>query len=194
MAPAEDPHTPDSGAFDELLGRLGAWRASERVTEAAAERARSREMLERAASTGTWTGLLVDLAETSSAVVADACGYRVSGKLVGVAKDFVTLQATSGRPTLIRIDALVSISPTSDGNFDRRRRPAGARAAPLETTMAAVFDLLWDESAPVTIRTRSSSTKGVIVAAGEDLVSLRTAGRELPTYVRSSAIISCEIF
>ncbi len=194
MAPAEDWYAPDPNAVDDLLGRLGAWQASERVSEAAAERARSREMLERAASTSTWTGALVDLAETSSVVVADAAGYRVTGRLVGVGKDFVTFEATSGRPTLVPIDALVSITPVEDGTSARTRRPAGARVAPLATTMATVLDLLWDESAPVTIRTESSSLHGVIVAVGEDLVSLRLEGQELAVHVRSSAITCCEIF
>lgn len=194
MAAAEDSYAPDPRAMDDLLRRLGAWQAAERVAQAAAERTQSREMLERAASTGTWTGLLVDLAETATLVMADTGGYRVSGRIVGVAKDFVTFEATSGRPTLVRIDALVSISPVSDGAAARRGRPAGARVAPLAMTMASVLDLLWDESAPVTIRTASSSIHGVIVAVGEDLVSLRPAGKEHSAHVRSSAIICCEIF
>jgi hypothetical protein len=61
-------------------------------------------------------------------------------------------------------------------------------------TMASVLDLLRDESAPVTIRTESASVHGVIVAVGEDLVSLRPEGRVRSTHVRSSAIVCCEIF
>jgi len=194
MAAAEDSYAPDPSAVDDLLRRLGAWQASERVSQAATERTRSREMLERAASTGTWTGLLVDLAERSTVVLADTGGYRVSGRLVGVAKDFVTFEGTSGRPLLLRIDALVSISPISESDARRRARPAGARIAPLAMTMASVLDLLRDESAPVTIRTESSSVHGVIVAVGEDLVSLRPEGRVRSTHVRSSAIVCCEIF
>ncbi len=194
MAPADDSYAPDPRAVEDLLGRLGAWQASERVVEAAAERTSSREMLERAASTATWTGLLVDLAETSSVVLADAGGHRVSGRLVGVAKDFVTLEAASGKPTLVRIDALVSITPLADSAANRTGRPAGARLAPISTTMATVLDLLWDESAPVTLRTESSSFHGVIVAVGEDVVSIRPDGQEHATRIRSSAITWCEIF
>ena len=183
----------DASPLDDLLSHLAQWQAAQQVSEAASGRARARELLEQSASTGTWVGLLVDLAEGSTAVVVSAGNLKFSGRLVGVARDFITLEAGSGRPNLLRIDAIESISPTARTVGGRQGLPNGARIAAVNVSLSTVLDLLCSESAPVIIKTSAATLQGTLEAVGEDVVAIRGSGRGLTTHIRAGAIIACEI-
>ena len=198
--PLEDgPREPGPFPVDDLLSHLGAWRALQSVSDAAAGRARTRELLAQSASVGTWEGLLVDIAEGSAPIVATAGAFEVSGKLVGVAKDFVTVEANNGRPALLRIEALTSIRQVARGAQDRRiarsaqGRPAGSRTATPEVSFATVLDLLCSERAPVAITTSSSTIRGVLDSVGEDVITVRGSILGPTTHIRLGAVIACEI-
>lgn len=192
--PLEDgPREPGPFPVDDLLSHLGAWRALQSVSDAAAGRARTRELLAQSASVGTWEGLLVDIAEGSAPIVATAGAFEVSGKLVGVAKDFVTVEASNGRPALLRIEALTSIRQVARGAQDRRGRPAGSRTATPEVSFATVLDLLCSERAPVAITTSSSTIRGVLDSVGEDVITVRGSILGPTTHIRMGAVVACEI-
>ena len=192
--PLEDgPREPGPFPVDDLLSHLGAWRALQSVSDAAAGRARTRELLAQSASVGTWEGLLVDIAEGSAPIVATAGAFEVSGKLVGVAKDFVTVEASNGRPALLRIEALTSIRQVARGAQDRRGRSAGSRTATPEVSFATVLDLLCSERAPVAIITSSATIRGVLDSVGEDVITVRGSILGPTTHIRLGAVIACEI-
>ena len=192
--PLEDgPQEPGSSPVDDLLSHLGAWRALQGVSDAAAGRARTRELLAQSASVSTWVGLLVDLAEGSTPILATAGAFEVSGRLVGVAKDFVTVEASNGRPTLVRIEALTSIRRGARSTEDRRGRPAGSRTATPDVSFAAVLDLLCSECAPVAIRTSSAAIRGILDSVGEDVITVRGSIRGPTTHIRMGAVVACEI-
>ena len=192
--PLEDgPRDPGSSPVDDLLSHLGAWRALQSVSDAAAGRARTRDLLARSASVGTWEGLLVDLAEGSTPIIAAAGSFELSGRLVGVAKDFVTLEASNGRPALLRIESLTSIRRVARSAQDRRGRPAGSRTATPDVTFTTVLDLLCSECAPVAITTSSATIRGVLDSMGEDVITVRGSIRGPTTHIRLGAVIACEI-
>ncbi len=178
---------------DEFLADLARWSAAERATRAASERARTRDLVEQSAATATWSGLLVDLAETASEVTVWLDGGRkLGGRLVGTGRDFVVVEGRGRRPTLVRTGAISALVPA--GGAAAVERPGGRRRPGLDLSLAAALDGLAADASPVTLYSGTDTVTGVLVACGEDVVTLRADGADRrPVYVPLGRVACVEL-
>jgi hypothetical protein len=176
---------------DELVAALDRWAASQRAASAAAGRARERSLREQAATLATWTGILVDLAEHGASVTAVLANQRRRGRIVGVGRDFFVLDAHPGRPALVRSDAVASLWPDHAAAV----LPAGARGGEIDLSLMMAVALLAEERSPIcVISTTGGETAGDLVAAGEDVLTVRTdASMRRLAYVPLGAVAICEL-
>lgn len=180
-----------SGA-EELLSAFSRWAAEERVTLAAAERARVRSLKVQSARSATWVGLLVDLAERNAAVSVTADGARLTGRIVGVARDFFVLEPAGGRPVLVTTGWATSVSAAPQepaaGPVGGDRRPA------LDLSLLSALDVLAEERSPVSIRAGTTTFEGDLLSVGEDVLTLRsTAARRRMIHLPAYAVVWCEL-
>src|SRR5690349_1871223 len=109
--------------------------AATRVDDAAMARSRMRWLVRQAAEDGTFTGVLVDLAERGEpVVVTTTAGRRHRGTVRAMGADFVALALSSGAIVLVALDAIAAV----------RTRPgvasvAGDRSVRLERRLADVL-------------------------------------------------------
>jgi hypothetical protein len=180
------------GRPDDFLARLEAWSAADRVARSASERSRTRSLLDRSASDATWAGLLVDLAEAAAEVtVSMGGGRRLTGRLVGTARDFVVMERRRSGPVLIRSAAVRAVTPSADAAGPAR--PAGRRTPPRDMSLAGALDALAGEQAPVTLRAGDDTFAGTVVACGEDVVTIRADGGRSPVYVPLAGLDCVEL-
>lgn len=180
----------DSDGFtdgDHLVAAFARWAAQERTAEAAAMRSRERSLRDQAAGGATWSGLLVDLAESRAEVAVDVGSRRWRGRLVAVGRDFCVLEPSGGHPALIRADRIRAIW---------HEKPAtGTRFPHLELSFQAALAGLADERAPVRVAIAGGSPiVGELVGSGADLVSIRTEPEARRTvHVRTDQVEVCEL-
>jgi hypothetical protein len=180
----------DGQPGDELVAAFARWAAGERVSRAASERSRQRWLAGQAVSSATWTGLLVDLAEHADPVTLAVGGNRVSGRLVGVGRDFCVLEEAGGRPILVASAAIVALWPSDPPT---RRSPSGDRNPPLDISLAQAMESLAEDRVPVLIRVGEQRVEGRVWAVGEDVVTLSSgAGRRL-VHLPLATVRVCEI-
>lgn len=123
-------------------------------------------------------------------------GTKVSGRLVGVARDFVVVEARRSNPVLVSTSAITALAPAAQPPAGRRgaaggpatESPGGRRRPALELTLAGALDALAGERAPVVVRAGTEPVVGAVVACGEDVVTIRTDGSPRPVYVPVSAV------
>lgn len=128
-------------------------------------------------------------------------GTKVSGRLVGVARDFVVVEARRSNPVLVSTSAITALAPAAQppaAQAPAGRRgaaggpatesPGGRRRPALELTLAGALDALAGERAPVVVRAGTEPVVGAVVACGEDVVTIRTDGSPRPVYVPVSAV------
>jgi hypothetical protein len=176
---------------DHFLAELAGWAADERTARAAADRARDRSLVDQSSATANWTGLLVDLAEARAEVVLAARGGLTrSGRLVGVAADFVVLERTGRGPVLVRTAGLETVTPAGPGG---RLARAGERGAPSELTLAAALEALAGERAPAQVQTSGQAVAGIIAGCGEDVLTVKPGGTGRLVYVAIDAVVWIEI-
>ncbi|HET9078120.1 MAG TPA: hypothetical protein VFN68_14380 [Acidimicrobiales bacterium] len=189
-------HPAGGFAEAEFLAALTGWAAGQRVAGAAAARARLRALSESAAGSATFTGVLVDLAERAADVtvsVRSGPEARLSGRLVGVGRDFCVLEQPDGRPVLIRLDAVATVAPNAP-SAPGHIGPAGDRAAPLTLSLVAALAELAAERAPVRLATGSERLDGELASVGDDVVTVRVGrspGRLV--HVAVGALRWCEL-
>lgn len=174
----------DDGA---LLAALTAWSADTRTREAVAARTRERWLRQQAQEEATWLGVLVDLAERGSDVTVGLDGRSASGRLVGVGADLCVL-AHAGGTTLIALAHVRSVragdtSPAAGSD----RRPA------LQVSLPEALAALAAERDPVAVTLGGGGElRGVLVAVGADVVTLRSRSRPWThTYVPLAAVATC---
>jgi hypothetical protein len=155
---------------DELVQSFTRWAARERSSAAAAEKARQHWLAERAASSATFTGILVDLAEQAAGVTMATGGFKCSGRVVGVGRDFCVLGQASGRPAVIPLAAISTIWP----HQQRRLPPSGDRPPALEMSIVGAFAAMAEDRLPVGLRAGSHVIEGDVISVGDDVVTLRT--------------------
>jgi hypothetical protein len=182
--PAEEPS-------DGILGELMAWAAAARAAEGASERSRARSLLEQAIAEGTWSGLMVDLAEDEASVIVKTATARWTGRLVGTGQDFAVLERTSAGPVLVRLDSVISVGRTDDPV--RAGAAAGHRPPPLSLDLAAAVDGLVAEGSPVTLWAAGEAIRGRLTGAGRDLLSVRPEGSRSELYVRLGGVDAVEL-
>ena len=187
---AEMDGRADDGT-DDFLADLARWAARERTHEAAAERSRTRSLADQSVSASTWMGLLVDLAEAGAQVTLSVRpGLARSGRLVGVAHDFVVLEQSGRGPLLVRTDALEAVTPSAGLGPATR---AGERGAPTDLSLAAALEALAGERAPASVQIGSQTVTGTITGCGEDVVTIRSDGPSRYVYAALNAIAWVEI-
>jgi hypothetical protein len=182
---------PGPGA-DELVAAFARWAADQRAATAASDRSRERSLREQAGASATWLGVLVDLAEQATAVTAVAAGQRRRGRIVGVGRDFCVLESDHGRTALVLLRAISEVRPDSGATGGL---PAGDRDAAIDLSLIMALALLAEDRHPVGLVTGAGiESTGVLVAAGEDVITLRIdpLGRRL-AYVPLSAVAICEL-
>jgi hypothetical protein len=180
------------GAGEELVAAFVRWAADQRAGMAAANRARERSLRDQAAATATWVGVLVDLAEQAAPVTVVVAGQRRSGRLVGVGRDFCVLQGEHGRAALIRLPEISQLWPDIRALDEP---PAGDRSPSIDLPLISALALLADERSPVGLISGGGlETVGELVAAGDDVLTVRTAppARRL-VYVPLDSVAVCEL-
>lgn len=140
--------------------------------------------------------MLVDLAEQGATVVATLPTGRRTGRIVGVGTDFFVMQPSRGRPALVALSAVASVTVASDGPATGPAlAPAGDRAPAIELSLATALGGLADERAPVGLCLRGLRAgevlDGSLIAAGQDVLTVRGAARVL--YVPLDAVLVCEL-
>ncbi|HET6966586.1 MAG TPA: hypothetical protein VFH58_17575 [Acidimicrobiales bacterium] len=193
---------------DELLADLARWAAAERVTRAASERARTRDLIAQSTATATWAGLLVDLAEAAAEVTLWLEGGRkLTGRLVGTGRDFAVVERRGGRAALVRTGAISALAPAGEAHDPGRpggaagwhvgaggRRAGGSRPPGVDLSLAAALDGLAAEGYPVSLHSGAETVTGVLVACGEDVVTLRADGAQRrPVYVPLGRVSCVEL-
>lgn len=174
------------------MAAFARWAADQRVVAAAGDRVRERSLREQARSSATWTGVLVDLAEQASQVTVMVAGHRRCGRLVGVGRDFCVLEPDRGRTALIALLQVTELWPDGPAFSDP---PGGDRSPAIDLALMAALALLAEDRAPVGVfSTGGLETAGDLVAAGDDVLTLRTGmpGRRL-VYVPLGAVAVCEL-
>ncbi len=222
----EDGAEPSGFAEERFLEALSGWAAGQRVAGAASGRARLRALTEAAAGSATLAGILVDLAERQAEVAVVCAGPapgdppargaagsgRLTGRLVGVGRDFVVVEQRDRPPVVVRTGALCSVWPLpgtggggdgAGGWFAGPGRgdvgsgislPGGDRTAPLALSLDSVLAELAAERAPVAVGTPAGRIEGELVAVGRDVVTLRAPGpaRRL-VHVPAGSLQWCEL-
>jgi hypothetical protein len=190
-ATMQDWHQGPWPRADDFVSALDRWAASQRTASAAASRARERSLREQAATLATWTGILVDLAEQGAPVTAVVANQHRRGRIVGVGRDFFVLDAHPGRTALVRADAVASLWPEGAG----APLPAGSRGGAIDLTLLMALALLAEQRSPVCLATTAGlETAGDLLAAGEDILTLRTdSSRRRLAYVPLQAVAWCEL-
>lgn len=188
------------GEVERLLGAFGGWSASERAGRAARERSRTRSLVAQAAATGTWEGLLVNLAERAAPVLVAVGGERLNGRLVGVGHDFCVLQHAGGWPVMLASAHIEALTPDAGPPGAAVSRaptpgvvPAGARRAPIDMSLAAALAALADERAPVTVRVGAETIEGDLVSVGEDLLSIAVGSARQLTHAPLATLAWCRL-
>lgn len=209
--PAPGPGETAPGLAEaRFLAELGAWAAGQRVAGAAGGRARLRSLTEAAAGSATLVGVLVDLAERESEVTvalaspapsahpagsgspsgATLAALRLTGRLIGVGRDFCVLERTDRAMTLVRLAAVTAVWSSGTAT----PRPSGDRPAPLSLSIEAVLAELAASGASVVVGTLTGPVEGDLVSVGEDVLTLRHRSSVRPVvHVPTAAVQWCEM-
>lgn len=184
----DDGHRPDLGLGGaDLVGRLAAWAAEALVDEAAAARSRERWLRQAAGEEASFAGVLIDLAERGSPVVAAGVGgRRHRGVVVAVGSDFVALRTPVGRDVLLAVAAIGALRP--EGGADAS---AGDRVVRVELDLAGALATLVPDRPRLFVVPRSGDdgVAGTLRAVGRDVVVLRTDAAPAATvYVPVAAV------
>jgi hypothetical protein len=175
------------GSGDSVVAAFARWAAEQRVAEAAGVRSKERSLRDQAAAEATWSGLLVDLAERNCEVELELRSRRVSGRLVGIGRDFCVLEQRGRRPALIPVEGIVAV--WREGPADGSRFPA------LDLSFEAALAGLADDRSPVCILLAGGSqVRGELVGSGTGLITVRTGPTARRTvHVRTAHIELCEL-
>ena len=172
---------------DRLLAAFARWAAQQRTEQAAGMRSRERSLRDQAAGEATWSGLLVDLAETEAELTMEVGSRRMRGRLIGMGRDFCVLDQDGRRPALIPIDRIAGVW---------KEKPAsGSRFPHLDLTFGAALSGLAEERSPVCVVLSSGNQViGELISSGADLVTVRTEPSTRRTvHLQTSHIEICEL-
>ena len=154
--------------------------------------------MEQSAAGATWAGVLVDLAEAGAVVTLWAgTGSKLGGRLVGTARDFVVVEDRRCVPFMVRTAAVTALTPGSEPDPGSGPaaplRPGGQRRPPLDISLAGALDALAAERTPVVVRSGPDAVAGVVIACGEDVITVRADAGRRPVYLPVSAVTWVEM-
>lgn len=171
---------------EQLLAEITRFLADQRVQDAVDARTRQRWLRQVASEDGTFSGVLVDLAEQGrTVVVATTAGRHHRGALRAVGTDFCVLAGATGLVLLARRTiASVRVQP------DRlRAMPLGDRDVALGADLATTLAGLAGDGLRVHVVTAGGDTlSGDLRAANIDAITLRLDGEAAAAYVPVGAI------
>jgi hypothetical protein len=162
-------HEPPDDDVGRLWALLGTWAADLSAGDAAAARSRQRWLSAGAGESATFTGSLVDAAETGGAATLRTSGPALTGRLAGVGRDFCVLEATHGAAIVVALGAVQAVEVV-----DRPGRDAGTgdRTAPLDMDLRTVVDLLAADRQRVRIHLVGGTVTGALRSVGDDVIVL----------------------
>ncbi|MDP9388949.1 MAG: hypothetical protein M3Q48_13805, partial [Actinomycetota bacterium] len=97
---------------DTLLADLARWTADARSQDAARARSRERWLRQQAEEDARFAGVVLDLAESATAVVVRTTSGRTrQGRIAAVARDFCVLRSDGGTATLLAFAAVAAVRP-----------------------------------------------------------------------------------
>jgi hypothetical protein len=115
----------------ENLENLEQWAAEARARDAAEARTRERWLRTQAEEGARLGAVLAGLAERrADVVVTTSAGHHVTGRVTGVGRDFVAVEASGGRTTLVVLDALAWVREAAGQPAERRRPEPAVGAEP----------------------------------------------------------------
>ena len=181
-ADGRSDHPEPSGVDDHGLRDLV---DSGRRAAAASIRRREHWLRAQAAATGTFDGVLLDLAERGRPVtIPTRHGRRLRGTVRSLGHDFVRLDLAADGSTLVPIAAITAIraepgTPPSSGD----------RAGALDARLADVLTDLAADRPPVVVHLAGGGTfGGLLVAVGRDLVILEVGASGDRAYLALDAM------
>lgn len=173
---------------DALSADIARWMADARASEAAQARARERWLRQQATEDATFAGLLLSLQEREArATITLATGDVQSGRVVGVGADFAAL-SVDGAVTFVAIAAIASVSDTGARRTAAANDLRGPRSV---TTLAHIASRIAAERPEIVIRAGGAVMAGLLVAVGEDVLTVEVERR--PVYVPLSGVSSLSI-
>jgi len=176
-----------AGDASSLAARLDAWLADARVEGSADARAREHWLRAAASADGTFSGILLDLAERGVAItVATVAGRRLQGVVGVLGADFVALRSAAGGEVLVSLATISSV----------RTAPAvglasGERVVTTDLRLGDVLAELASDRAHVrlVLLDGREAVAGELRSVGQDVVTVRTDGDTAATaYARTDAI------
>lgn len=173
---AESAGEADARATDAFLKDLARWAADTRAAEASRGRRQQRFLRQAAEEEATFAGVVVDLSERSRAlVVRTASGRSHRGHIVAVGRDFLVVREPGGPPVFVALAAAASVR-LQPGHHTGDT--TGARAAPVDATLAVVLAGLAGDRPTVSVTTAGDPTAltGELRAVGADVATLRLGG------------------
>ena len=151
--------------------RLAALLADAVAAEAARSRSKERMLRQAAAEEATFTGTLLELAESQERVALHLGEGRVHrGQVSAVARDFVVLTGDHERVVAVPTSAITAVrAPRSDRDL------AGARDAPLAVSLGAFLSGIAPGRPLVQVGVRGDDSLllGTLRSVGADVVVLR---------------------
>ena len=156
--------------------------------EAARERSQTRMLRQIAEEEATFVGVVLDLAERGSVVVArTASGRAHRGRVLAVGRDFVVVRDGGGPPAFLPVAAVSSLRPQPGV---AAADTAGGRSAPLDVGFAALLVGLAVDRPRVQVSARDDeAVAGQLRSVGVDVLTLRLDGDAgLRAHVRIPAV------
>lgn len=163
--------------MERFLADLAGWTSDSRAADAARARARARRLRAQAEEQATLVASLVTLSELRSHVVAAVTGGRLlSGRVVGVARDFVVLRRGPAGLVLVPLSALASVrTAPEEASADAPSGPVRRSEVTLEQAVA----VLAAERRRVSLATTAGPEvlSGELRAPGSDVAVLDVDGQ-----------------
>ena len=178
-------------ADDDFVATLDGVLADAVAYEAARARAQERTLRAVAESEATLAGVVVDLVEQRTPIVArTASGRAHRGRLLAAGRDFLVVRDGANPPAILALAALSSIRPQPGA---RHGDTTGDRVAPWSVSLAALLaELSGDRPRVQVVVTGDDAVTGELRAVGRDVLTIRTdGGGNLVVYARIGAV--CEV-
>ncbi len=170
-----------------FAARLHTWLADAQVEGSAGARAQEHWLRAAAEADGTFTGVLVDLAERGTGIaVGMRGGRRHHGRIEVIGADFLALHLPSGSEVLLTLEAVTAVrtAPMADATV-------GEQVVKTTFRLTEVLGELAAERARVLLVPvdGADAVAGELRAVGHDVVTVRSDGDPpTTTYVPLAAI------
>lgn len=170
---------------------LSAWVASLVADDAARSRARTAWLERQAAEEGSFTGVLLDLAERGTPVVVHLHnGRRHRGVLTIVGRDFCGVRSSGSRDVLVAHRGLASVR-----TLPGEAVSVGDRPVHTDLGLAEAMAALAEHRMRVLVvgHDPADAVAGELRSVGADLVTVRLDGAGGTAYVSSASVLELSV-